>query len=622
MAFNELDFLTSPYMLLHNSDNKDTIFNDLTGELSVNKDGNIVPSTDVAKKSVVFKRPNVQGTNSIKNYYKDTIYKFSGHPISDANPYLKLIKDFESPTFNAMRFQASDFSYLTNLGVYPINRMWTLRRFTDASVVPNNLQNWGSDKKPEFATETMVGWIDPENETFFNIGFSEKWMKVTERVDQMLMKILEQEFGLKGSVISLPGWSQGLLFGFLKNMGITNFDENDIPMGKPEVLQEAAARAGDGNPGYGNESTFSMTLKTSYEQKFIGDIDPGSAMLDIIEKCTYMGTRDTRYVFGGTDPNGVISSLRKASNGTNADDWWAFIKTVVDAFMNAITETFEALGLSETEPAKEVVTETKDANGNVIKGSTSGEAKKKLTDSLNFLKSTGDKTFDSIIASTLGKWRYALVGSIALMTGENSTPWHLTIGNPYSPFISLGNIIVKSVDLKFNNELAYNDMPTRLDVEVSVELGRNLGAQEIFQMFNNGYIRRYDPVTESSVNTEPKPVTKTQAVSDVNVTKPKDQANSPNTPPETTPPVESTVEPTPTKEPEPWKAGEIVSSGTIDSNGAKYRVEKDSTPNWYVGYVSFSKYVITPGTGGDSTGSFNSLSDAINASIEDATNLT
>jgi hypothetical protein len=34
-------------------------------------------------------------------------------------------------------------------------------------------------------------------------------------------------------------------------------------------------------------------------------------------------------------------------------------------------------------------------------------------------------------------------------------------------------------------------MPTQLNVEIKVKLGRNLGAQEIFSMFNNGYKRDY-----------------------------------------------------------------------------------------------------------------------------------
>ena len=125
------------------------------------------------------------------------------------------------------------------------------------------------------------------------------------------------------------------------------------------------------------------------------------------------------------------------------------------------------------------------------------KAKKGLLKGLNNIASLGEGLIQSILASTVAKWRWALKGSLALMTGENSTPWHLTIGNPYSPFVSLGNVVVDNVELVFNNEFAFNDMPTLLKVKVTVRLGRSLGSQEIFQMFNNGYNRTYEIPTSN-----------------------------------------------------------------------------------------------------------------------------
>jgi hypothetical protein len=89
------------------------------------------------------------------------------------------------------------------------------------------------------------------------------------------------------------------------------------------------------------------------------------------------------------------------------------------------------------------------------------------------------------------KYRWPLIGSLGASTGENTTPWHLTIGNPYSPIISVGNIIVESVNVKGSNEFSYNDMPTKIDVDITMKLGRNLGGQEIYQMFNQSYFRVY-----------------------------------------------------------------------------------------------------------------------------------
>jgi len=498
-AFNELDFLTH-IPILNNDDNRDSIFNWVRGEVSVDEKGNIDESNRKSdnQTTVIFKKTEVKDTESLKRYYKENVYKYSGDKQSDLNPYLKLIRDFEDKTFNAMRFQAADFAYLTNLGVYPLNRMWTLRRYVDSAVVPNNLQKWGPGKTP-YPMSTVVGWIDPEDKEFFNVSFNEEWVKITERLDEVLTKILQDEFKFNASkVISLPGWSQGLLFGFLAEMGLTDYNSTNIPQGDPAVLQEAAARAKDNKPGYGNKSAMNLTLTTSYEQKFIGTIDPGNAMLDIIHRCIYMGTRDTKFVLSGGGDNTILKSLRNAANNNTVENWWNFIKLVVNSFIAAIGKIFDNL-TSAGDPDAKIPAESpapkKDPKAEEETTSTKG--KNKVTGALTKFLDASDGIAQTILASTVAKWRYALMGSISLMDGSNSTPWHLTLGNPYSPFVSLGNIVVKTVDFKFSNELGFNDMPLKLDVSIQVELGRNLGAQELFQMFNNGYKRVYSSASSS-----------------------------------------------------------------------------------------------------------------------------
>ena len=505
-AFNELDFLTN-IPILNNHDNRDSIFNWVRGEVDIDEEGNLDTTKESKSRTVIFKSKTANDTKTIKNYYKDTIYKYEGDKQSDLNPYLKLIRDFEDKTFNSMRFQAADFAYLTDLGVYPMNRMWVLRRFADGVTVQDNLQ-----KMSIYPRETLVGWIKPEDDNFFNFGFNEKWEVMDKRLDEVMMQILEKEFRLKASsIISIPGWSQGLLFAFLNAMKLTNYNGDQIPQGDPAVLQEAAARAKDNSPGYGNVSQVSMTLKTSYEQKFIGEIDPGSAMLDIIQRCIYMGTRETKFVMRGG--GGILNTLQAAINTNTPDAWWIFIKEIVKAFVVAIEEIFNSLlgvgapfeSLNQVPPENPPKPEEEPV-------AAPTEAKDKIKGTLNVFENISDGFLVKILGSTVGKWRYALQGSIGLMTGQNTTPWHLTLGNPYSPFVTFGNVIVESVNLNFNNEFGYNDIPTRLDVEVKVKQGRNMGAQELFQMFNNGYQRVYS--ASSSSSSEPKSdeteLTKTQ----------------------------------------------------------------------------------------------------------------
>ena len=490
----ELNYLTS-MAKLNNMENKDTVWNTLNGSGDF-KDGEVIYSDKQIKNTVV---TNFKGSKDGKlvNYYKEKVYD---NLPSSANPYLNILSKFGENGYEAVNFEEADFAYLTKLGVYPLNRLWVLRRFKEGDTVPDNLLDWGKNIKAPYPISTVVGWIPPEDDKFFNVSFSESWTTTTDRVDEVLMKMLDKEFKFKvASVAAIPGWSQGLMIGFLKKMGLkTGFDEKNIPMGNPNVLNEAATRLADpSSQGQGLNSSVGMTLKTSYEQKYIGDVDPGSAMLDIIRNLTKMGSSDQLF-FAGAD-NEIFNDIRAASQiGNSSDLWISVIKKLINAFLDAVvslfTDALKATGLisddlvtptklTETQKEEKAKEDAKKTGEDLLK-----EQQGVIEKSIAVLKAG----IDIILGSTAAKWKWPLKGGMGVMTGENTTPWHLTIGNPTSPFVSLGNILVADVNLDFKNELGFNDIPTRLEVDIKIKQGRNLGAQEVFAMFNNGYKRAYD----------------------------------------------------------------------------------------------------------------------------------
>jgi len=482
-GIDELSFLTHLPPIFGNNNDRDTIWNDL-----FNRTNQTQSDKDNPTRVTVFKNKDTQ--RSVKNYYAENIYNKL-----EVNPYSQLLADFHSDgstngqtidssrkqnTFNAVALNAADFAYLTKLGVYPINRLWILRRFKEGDLVPDNLLDWGDNQNIPFPIATVIGWI-PEDETnFFNVEFSETWVNQKKRIDQVFLDMLEKEFNAKSKTFaSIPGWSQGILMGFLNAAGETGFNFDNIPFGNPDVLQEAATRVAD-NPddAFGLKSTIGSTLKTSYEQKFIGDVDPGSAMLDIIRNLTMMGTSDIIYFLNNGSK--VIEDIRNAANNpTDASAWIEAITSILKGFITAISTLFNG-NIKNNEN-----TEKSDDKG--------GAALGKFTGAVSMISET-------ILASTVAKWKWPMRGGIGVMTGENTTPWHLTIGNPYSPFVSMGNVIVESVSLDFNNDLGFNDIPTKVDVDIKFKLGRNIGAQEIFALFNNGYKRVYDTSSESFIS--------------------------------------------------------------------------------------------------------------------------
>lgn len=492
--YNEMSFLFNTN--LSNVDNLDTIYNSIGSERELT-DNNGVKYNIVN----VFMDKNYIGTEKIKNFIKEKIYDTNNN---DENPYLRLIREFSSPEMKAMRLKPGDFAYLKKLGVYPINRLMILRRYPEGCIVPRNLARW---KNPPLPISTVIGWVDEGSEELFSISFSEKWTTYTEMLHITLGEILKNEFGIGGTnVMSVPGWSQGLLFGFLKEMGLTNnYGLNRIPQGDPNVLQEAAIREGGGpDTKFTLESKLKVKFETEYEQKFIGDIDPGLAMHDIINNLVKMGTSDVKYVFNGSSP--IITDLLKATNSNSLDAWWNFTKEVIDAFLKAIqniAKSFENI-LTNTNQVSNTSANT--SQDGLNKASQTANFQKNIIDSANndgALSTIVEGGLQTILASTVAKYRWPLKGAIAVGTGMATTPWHLTIGNPYSPVLSINNIVVKDVNLSAANDFSFNDIPKELKVTIEIELGRNLGGQEISQMFNNNYYRTYKkvPPAKSQINT-------------------------------------------------------------------------------------------------------------------------
>lgn len=497
-GYNEMSFLydsslSSPvgYSGLVNDDNTNTIYRNI----------------DTGTTTVVFKKSNVKGTKEIKNYLANTVerpYKGDG---GDPNPYTRLLIDFNTPEYRAMRIKAADLVYLKNMGVYPINRMWILRRYADGVIVPNNLNIWSKSNCPQ-PIATMVGWIKPDgnNDKIFNFSFNEGWTLQTKMIHEVFVEILENEFGgLIGTgaklIMPVPSWSQGLLFGFLNAMGATTSDwgTNNIPVGDPNVLQEAPMREGGGAGDmwkYTLRSDIQFDLETEYEQKLIGSVDPGSAMLDIIQNSIKMGTSNVKYILAAG--SSIVNSLLKAnqSRGENmVSQWVEFAGQFVQKFVQAVKGLVASLGSVfkgvDLDAAEGLFTGTATSEGSSGSSGTPPSSKQTIMQKFNGVVDVLTGVLNSILASTVAKYRWPIHGSIALMSGINSTPWHLTIGNPYSPILSMANIIIDTINVEGSGDLAYNDMPKRMKYNIKCHVGRGLGGQEIMQMFNNSYFRTY-----------------------------------------------------------------------------------------------------------------------------------
>lgn len=431
----------------------------------------------------VYKRPDVYGTQEIKNFIKNTSYHDA-----DNDPYIELIRYFSDSKLKAMKLRAADFAYLKDIGVYPINRLWILRRYPDTVVVPDRPADWGENAVEPIST--VIGWMkDEENNPMISLSFGETWIDQTEMIDKVIGRLMEQEFGQKiSNVMSVPGWGQGILFGMLEAMDLTaDYSANNVPTGDPNVLRISKMRETESQS---LKTDLNFKLETCYEQKYINGIDPGSAFLDIIGNLLKMGTSDQRFIISSGEF--VTRFLKNVNNAGNAQAWLDLTIDLVKKFIDGIGAFFNQMksnGLS-SDLSPDEREEQQNQSPSDLTGATTSTMNS-FSSTLSGIQGMGKGLIKTILIGTVSKYRWPLRGSISLMTGLSTTPWHLTIGNPYSPIVNIANIVVRDVKLNFSNDLGFNDLPIRIDVSISAELGRPLGKQEIEKIFNNGYKRVY-----------------------------------------------------------------------------------------------------------------------------------
>ena len=563
----------------------DFLFNNITKDYINLQTSNRNNSANIFDESKYFvyknKNNSGAGTTNIKKYIKDKVYKNEDKSI---NPYVQLVMDFDSVDGQpgaGLRIKAADLAYLRELGVYPINRMAILRRFPEGCFVPEDLNEM--IREP---ISTIVGWIKP-SDNFGKVEFHENWATTSKRFDQMISKMIETATGGLLPIIPVPDFAQGMLFQLYKNAGLLNSDStnettdeayenfdpstikqptsytdvtngkgptttnswglNNIPIGDPNVLQEGPFR----DPaGQNITSTFEFILETTYEQKLLGDVDPGSAMLDILDNIYAMGTSNMKFYWG--DNSAVMKKAREASSykANNLNAWWDMISLTLESFWTVIADFFKdeftkleknyndtidtnkskedankprtdkeqdlqnQIDIENTKKTpdqpklKTLQTELAKLKKDDIstkEQSVTDAAKKKLADAANYLA----PFLQSVLTSTVSIWRFELRGSIELMVGGkmSSTPWYLSLGNPYAPWLATNHIIVHSASVETSNEMGFNDQPQRLTATFNCKFSRALGKQELMRMFNNTYRRTYNsppPGTEASNSTSVK----------------------------------------------------------------------------------------------------------------------
>lgn len=381
----------------------------------------------------------------------------------------------------SMELRDQDFAYLRNYGVFPNNRLIVARRFQ--SPVEDDLTS--VDQKP---ISTLVSWFEGEKSPL-KISFGEKWENGQGNLVELLDSMLGNENKmLGGGVKSLDsffrggvpfsGFSEGLQYELLKGLGLTDKGLENVPSGNPNLIQESKKRGLVGDSGGSAMTTrIDINFETTYEQKFIGGNDPTLVYLDIINNILRFGGSESNFYINGKGGDLMRDFLNKFRKGQWIQAMSVIVGSIIDLMSNIVQKLFTAIK-EITSAVASISQEGGDPISSIV------------TDA-----------FSAIGSSVISKYRVQIGGIISSLTGESSTPWHVTIGNPKSPIFSTGDMYTQNVTIELGEVLAFNDLPSKITVSCTLTNARSMGIQEIFAKFNSGKGRSYVNLDKSVLET-------------------------------------------------------------------------------------------------------------------------
>ena len=117
----------------------------------------------------------------------------------------------------------------------------------------------------------------------------------------------------------------------------------------------------------------------------------------------------------------------------------------------------------------------------------------------NMLKSLGGNLMSQITGGALDKMgRPGAQAMNSLLTGDDTGEWHVTVGNPANPIISVGNLALTKTEVSLEGALGPDDFPTKILVTCSLEPARPRDRTDIMNMFSRNN-RMYLTTTPKSV---------------------------------------------------------------------------------------------------------------------------
>lgn len=352
------------------------------------------------------------------------------------------------------------------------------------------------------------------------------------------------ESNILKSVLNSANWVTGKMFSFGKFCGLLDPDGYNINKDQAVFNQVNQTNIDPTEQLYSNkivgpvnriDTTKARDAGIVFDQKFsivceyvsrpIGGVNTKAAMLDIISNCMEIAAVDAAFWGGGykwmVEPkmypfknnklkNTVMDDLYQGKifgkdgalahtvegvksfgtkNGSGSFDW----NNVLDNIKVFMGQSFGALGNMLSSVSSAIFGEGNSLSSLIDKGtdmvSTDQQQKEGTSKLNNLLGNVNDMWRSKVIQKSVMP---AINNMKALLTGEPVGNWHLVIGNPLNPIMTVGNLICTDMKFECSDELGPDDFPMEIKVTYQLEHGMPREKSSIQSMFNRGNGKIYD----------------------------------------------------------------------------------------------------------------------------------
>ena len=432
-------------------------------------------------------------------------------------------------------YRYADFMFCKDLGKISNNHLITLRKFP-GPIGDNIFQEAYPDKdKPNnpFAgypdIGRMITWFGNEDnklEDICKFNYRATWKPFTAEIQQVPSE--QKDNGILDQFANTlsPKNNELIYKGFSGNTGLLRWGSSmiELPiigskdMANNQYYSWDLLRNYDQHRIYTPANTIwdthvyegklefnqEITLTFRYVLRSYANINPKSAFLDLLGNIMVVTYRRGTFWGGETKiigPQGNNSVYKTADAWLNKgfDELGGIWKQISTGTFNM--QQLQGWISNAMQAVKQEASDVVDNGKSMIKtvtGKGNEDDKKKTEKVVKKVEEANKKygwtdAIKGMIKNQLG--RPAMYASNSILSGEAVGPWHLTIGNPRNPIMSMGNMIIDSpVEIQQSGPLGIDDFPSEIKVTVTLKHGRPRDAVEIEKMYTKGRSGIYKPM--------------------------------------------------------------------------------------------------------------------------------